>query len=196
MTLTINDLTTLKRLLNEECSYILNNEVMDCFLNGGEVISLKRNEILCRTGEIDPNIYIIIEGIGRMWYEESDREITKFFSMPGTLILSYHSYYFNKPLFYNVSAATPAKILRVPREHYDKLISENHEFARWCLSMAQCQLYYLEYKDAAIKGTARERYEALLKKRPLIIREISLNIISTYLGITPQYLSKLRKELK
>ena len=47
-----------------------------------------------------------------------------------------------------------------------------------------------------IQGPAKERYESILKNRPEIIKNVSLKIIASYLGITPQYLSKLRRNMQ
>ena len=50
-------------------------------------------------------------------------------------------------------------------------------------------------KGRIIQGSAKERYEAMMKNRPDIAMRVPLKIIASYLGITPQYLSKLRREL-
>lgn len=190
------DRPMLKSLLACECTFALGEALMDRLLDGGEVLCARRNGLVSAVGDVDTDIHIVIEGIGRVWYDESNREITKYFCMPGTMLISFLPYYREQPQFYNFSAATPMKYMRIPRSHFNRLIEESHEFARWCLSMAHCQLYYYEYKDSIINGTARERYESLLKNRPQILREVPLNIISTYLRVTPQYLSKLRKETR
>lgn len=134
------DKDLLKSLLAQECSLVLGDALMDRLLDGGDVICYKRNGLISAVGDVDPDIYIVIEGIVRSWYDEGNREVTKSFAMPGTVIVSYHSFYFDKPQFYNISAATPAKCLRIPRAHYNALVDESHEFARWALSMAQSAL--------------------------------------------------------
>ena len=44
-------------------------------------------------------------------------------------------------------------------------------------------------------GNARERYLALMRNRPEIVKSVSQRILASYLGITPQYLSNIRKEI-
>ena len=89
-----------------------------------------------------------------------------------------------------------SRLFKVTKADYDRLIAEDHSFARWCLEYANCQLYYFEMKRNLINGSARERYESLLRNRPEIIRGVPLKIIASYLGITPQYLSKLRRDMR
>ena len=78
---------------------------------------------------------------------------------------------------------------------FDKFVKESHEFAQWALSMAQCQLYYDELKQSLINGNAKERYLSLLNNRPEILQKVSLGIVASYLGVTQQYLSYIRKQL-
>lgn len=61
--------------------------------------------------------------------------------------------------------------------------------------MAYNQMLFMEFKNSVFMGNARERYLQLLAKRPEIIRHVSLKIIASYLGVTPNYLSNLRHSL-
>ena len=62
--------------------------------------------------------------------------------------------------------------------------------------MAYCQLYFYEMKLCVIKGDARERFRSLIQNRPEILEKVPLNAIASYLGITPSYLSRLKKKLR
>lgn len=59
--------------------------------------------------------------------------------------------------------------------------------------MAQCQIFFFEMKNRIISGTAKERYISFFKNRPEILNQVQLKVIASYLDVTPQYLSKLRK---
>lgn len=61
--------------------------------------------------------------------------------------------------------------------------------------MAYNQMLFMEFKNSVFMGNARERYLQLLAKRLEIIRHVSLKIIASYLGVTPNYLSNLRRSL-
>ena len=51
----------------------------------------------------------------------------------------------------------------------------------------------LRDKAQGDKGRRLQRYQALVRHRPEILRNVPLKIIASYLGITPEYLSTLRK---
>lgn len=181
------------RLLKDESNHAFNEEVMEKFLGNGTVRNLERGEALINAGDVDRDIYFIVEGITRHWYWNGDREKTAFFSQSGTMLISYHSYYFNKGSFYSIEACCPTRILCVKKDIYDRFVNEYHDFSNWCLSMAQCQIFFFEMKNRIIAGTAKERYISFLKNRPDILNQVQLKIIASYLDVTPQYLSKLRK---
>ena len=186
----------LKRLLDDECSYRLKEEIMDRFLSTMEEIKLQQGDILIANGSLDSNIYIVKEGIMAHTYLSGMKDCCWGFSLPGTMMYSLHPYYFNKPAFYQVVACCDSVVMKQSKEHFDKLIAESHDFARWVLSMAQCQLFFFEKKNSVISGNARERFISLAKNRPEIFQKVPMKIIASYLGITQQYLSNLKKEYK
>lgn len=183
----------LRRLLRDECSYAFDEDIMDSLLSTGTVRTLARGESLIDAGQVDRDVYFIMDGITRHWYWNGEREKTAFFSQSGTMLVSYHSYYLGKGSFYNIEACCPTRILCLKKSAFDRLISSSHDFAQWCLSMAQCQIFFFEMKNRVISGTAKERYISFLKNRPDILRRVQLKVIASYLDVTPQYLSKLRK---
>lgn len=195
MKLTTEERERLKALMRDECHYRLRSAVMDRFLDAGTVVELASGSPILLSGSLDTNVYIVIEGILRLWYWRGEREVTNGFAMPGTLFVSYASYYFGEPSFINVETCTPARVLKVSKADYDHMADTDPEFCRWCLSLAQCQIYFYEKKMHLIKGTARERYEALVRYRPEIVRDVKLGIVASYLDVTPQYLSRLRRNL-
>lgn len=136
-----------------------------------------------------------MEGILRCFYWDGDREKTAFFSTLPTLFMSYHSYFRDEPSFYTFQACTRARILHIKREDFDGLLTDSHDFAMWNLRLCQTQQYYLELKQKHNTGEAIDKYKSLVRELPNIMQEVPLQTVASYLGITPQYLSKLRKQM-
>ncbi len=170
-------------------------KIADEFLDAGEIIEVKKWDNVISSGDMNPDIYVVIEGILRCWYWDDDREITAFFSTLPTMAINYHTYYANKPSFYNFQACTPAKLLHIKKEIFDSLVERLPEFARWNLRVAQNQLYYLELKRDLNQGKAKDKYLSLMRELPDIMNSVPLQIVASYLGITPQHLSRLRRSL-
>lgn len=181
--------------LNRECTLEMPSGLVDEFISFGTLLPLRRGERIISAGEVDDNLYIIERGIMRSWYHDGKREVTEAFGLPGTIVLSFHSYYDGQPSTVNFEACCPSRVLKVKRSDFDSLIERSHLFSRWCLRLAQCQLYHYEIRRRVIKGDGLGRYKALLSHRPEIIRNVPLKIIASYLGVTPEYLSNLRKKV-
>ena len=167
------------------------NDLIDC----GHIVSLKAGQPLVKVGDVNPDFYILIDGIIRSWYVLDNVEVTTAFGIAGTQILNYASYTAGQPSESNFEACTKCKLMRVPKEDYDRMLHTSLEFWNWRLRLAYDQFYFTEMRNQVIKGDARQRYAALLQSRPEIVQKVTLKIIATYLGITPQYLSHLRNTL-
>ncbi len=187
------DRELLHRLLDAECSMQMSHDLVDEFINLGRLRFLRRRECIIRAGDIDDDLYIIVSGIMRSWYRNGEQEGTQAFGPPGAIVQSFHCYYEGLPSSTNFEACCPVRLLHIRRADFDALVERSAEFARWNLRLAQCQLYHYEIKRRVINGSARERYEKLINHRPEIIKNVPLKVIATYLGVTPEYLSKLRR---
>lgn len=188
-------MNNLKLLLREECHFQLSDELLDSFLSQFKERELKSKSALISCGDIDTNVYIVKDGILRVSHMDGTKEITVGFALPGTMLISWFSFYNNRPSYFQIDACCDSIILQLPRQIFNKYVAESHEFSQWALNMAQCQLYYDELKQSVINGNAKERYLSLLNNRPEILQKVSLGVVASYLGVTQQYLSYIRKQL-
>lgn len=189
------ELDRLCRLIEVDYEYDkLDREVLMEFLRKGEVCQYERGELLGDPGEIDTHIYILVDGITRQWHWSGDKEVTKGFGLPPTISIHYMSYYGGRPSNTYYEACCRSKVLRFSKEDFDAMNEAHHQFALWSLNCVQNQLFYYELKDSRIHGSVKEQYEAVEKNRPEIIRNVPLKTIASYLGVSPQYLSKIRNK--
>lgn len=192
---TTEDILLVKRLLAHECDYRLDDRIMEHFLSSGNVLTLVRGQNFIEIGDLDDGAYVVMEGIIRAWHWCGDREVTPSFADTGTYFFSCNPFIKGEPSFYNYEACCATRLLRVPKEVFDDMVKHVPEFAQWALAMAHSQIMFTERKSTVINGTAKERYEGMIKTRPEIIQKVPLNLIASYLGISPQHLSRLRKEM-
>lgn len=190
----MENMDKMKALLAEECLYQLSDEVMDEFLGQMDTIELKNKQVLIEEGTVNRDIYIVKSGIIAQTYLDGKNERVWGFSQSGTLFYSNMSYYMGEPSFYRIVACCDAEVLHLSKQKFDNMIKNSHEFAQWALSMAQCQLYFYDHKNDVINGDSDERFIGLLQNRPEILRTVSSKLLASYLGVTPQYLCRLKKK--
>lgn len=162
----------------------------------GEAVFYRKGDQMER--EADPSRWFgfVTEGCFKYVTHEigSDREHITWFSFEGEYVGDYPSCLDGRPAQTSIVAMMPSRVLRVTGSQLIQLFSQDMEtmelrsiIAEHLLS--QARRTYLELHRA----TARERYELLLRRCPGIVDHLSLNAISSFLSITPQMLSKIRK---
>lgn len=186
---------TLKAALKEESVFAASEELMDRFLDAMEEIRLQPKEILTPLGKMDDNVYVIKSGILSCAYFDGIKKKINAFGMCGTLVMLYHPFYMRKPSVFELEACCETVVLRMSKRTFESLLRESHEFAQWMLDLSYGQLFAYEMKLSVINGTAEERFMSLINNRPEIIRKVAQKTIASYLGITPQYLSHLRRKI-
>lgn len=168
-------------------------EIMDALIDAGSLLRLAPFTPLIAEGETDDSFYILVDGITRNWHWNADVEQTTSFACRGTQLLDYHCYYAGKPSLDTIEACCECTVLQVPRARFDALMDRCPEFTRWQLMMSYDAHYFLELKRATLMGDAAARYKALVENRIEILQKVPLKIIASYLGITPQHLSLIRR---
>ncbi len=183
-------------LVMEAGNVEMSDELFEHFINATTEITLKNKEVLIRAGKLETNIYIQKSGIMRACYFDGDNDKTYGFSTPGTVVISYHSYFMRLPAVFQVESCGETVVLKISKTKLDELVRSSNEFAQWLIGIHAAQLFSNEFKTTNIIGDARERYILLVKNRPEIVACVSSRLIASYLGISTVHLSRLKKSLK
>lgn len=191
-----SDKNLLLQLLPDECNHKPKEETLCKLIECANTVTLEKGDALIASGEYDPNLYIIIDGLLRCCFWNGDKEETDFFSTIPTIFLDYSSYYSGGKSFYRYEACLDSRVIKIQKQDYDRLLNESHDFALWMLSLANSQSYHYEMKVKMDLGDAKTKYEHLNKYFPEIFNLVPLGMIASYLKITPQYLSKIRASKK
>lgn len=182
----------LKLLLKDELGY-LPRAGLDELFSRGEVNRLSRGDVVIAEGVKCPDVYIIQDGIVRFVDMNGDKERTFGFGLPGTIFSSKHSFAMDLPSYYRAEACCDTVLMHIKKEDFWEVVPKYHELTIWMLRYAYGELFYHEYRNAVVhKGSAVERYRSMACDRPEIIRKVPQKIIASYLGVTPEYLSKLK----
>jgi CRP-like cAMP-binding protein len=185
---------TLRKLLDAECSYRMKDETMDEFLGlMTEQIELKESEPLIPYGKFDNSVYIVRSGIIRCVYFDGLKEVTYGFSLPGTVIISYHPFYLREASFFQFEACCEAVVMKISRQKFVGLSERSTDFAQWVMWLSIAQLWIAEKKLAVVNGNAKERFESLIKNRQELLDNVSSKVIASYIGVTPEYLCRMKK---
>lgn len=185
----------IKALIKNELGYLPKGRGLDELLELAHAESYSRGQIIIREGNMCPDVYIVTRGIVRLADMDGERERTFGFALPGTIVMSKHSFVMDLPSYYRVEACCDTDVLVVDRDDFWALLGRNHELALWMLKYAYAEFYYQEYKNSTVhNGSAADRYRQMLLDRPEISEKVPQKMVASYLGVTPEYLSKLKRD--
>lgn len=183
----------LKLLLKGELGYLPGDPGLDELLSRGKIVNLVRGDTVIAKGENCPDIYIVQDGIVRFADMNGDKERTVSFGLPGTIFFSKHSFAMDLPSYCRVEACCDTSLMHIKRNDFWEVVSKYHELTMWMLRYSYGELFYQEHKNAVVNnGSAAERYRSMWQDRPEICRKVPQKIIASYLGVSPEYLSKLK----
>ncbi|QHS63073.1 Crp/Fnr family transcriptional regulator [Chitinophaga agri] len=159
-------------------------------------VVFSNGSFLTHAGRVSSAIYFISEGIVRVFTVHQDREVCLDFAFPGQFSTAYASFITQHPSAVSLQAITPVKGFAFYYTDLQELYQRSHTAERTGRLLAEYQ-YLRKYRRelALLQYTAKERYIQLLEEYPQVVQQIPVKYIASYLGIAPESLSRIRKEL-
>ena len=130
----------LVEILKNEAQFVPPDGMFRSLIDMGNRLKLKRKESIVKEGDIDDNMYIIVDGVMRVWYLDGGIEMTHAFGSAGTMVHPMHCYYCGLPSPDTYEACCPTELLKIRRDDFDRMTIEDNNFARWLLSVSHLQL--------------------------------------------------------
>lgn len=160
-----------------------------------EKYSVPKNHTLVREGQICNKLYFVEKGIGRSYYlKEDGKEITQWFFIEGKMMSSIESFFQQVPSLYYLQMLEDSVIYSISRENIDLLFNKYHNMERFGRLLSTEMLTKVVNKLNALQfQTARERYDYMLSEFPDISNRVPLGHIASYLGMTQETLSRIRR---
>ncbi len=175
----------------------LNSEDKDLCTRFFETVSVGRNTILEEQDKVPQFLYFVSEGFLRLfYYDDNGDEITTFLASPDGFIASFLSLIHQKPATENVECITDCELLKISRQNLIALIEQSENFKQFSLVIFEkvIALSQLRANDFATL-TAELRYRKMIAEQPLLLQNIPVQYIASYLGIKPQSLSRIRRQI-
>ena len=124
------------------------------------------------------------------------KEHITWFSFEGEIVTDYPNCLDGRPAQTTIEAMMPSRVLRVTGEQVMQMYCQNMETMKLRSVVAEHLLNqkHARYLDLH-RATARERYELLLRRCPGIVHHLALQDLASFLCVTPNYLSTIRKDI-
>lgn len=160
--------------------------------------TIKKGELLWKEGEIIKQIIFIHKGAIRYFYynDPEDKEVTAQFFFENTFLTDYESFTSQEPTNFNFQALEDCEYTAFPRVVLYQMYEKFKYFERLGRIIAEYNFIGQQKGIRDQKNLSPEaKYLKLIKERPKVMARIPMNMIASYLAITPEHLSRIRKKI-
>lgn len=158
---------------------------------------LRKRQFLLNEGEVCEYTVFVEEGLLRSYtVDEKGAERTLQFAMEGWWAGDLYSYLTGEVSSYNIEALENSRLLLIDKSSWELLLKEVPAFERFFRIQIQNNLIATQRRlMVSLTDTAEEKYIKLLNAYPDIIKRVPQHMIASYIGITRETLSRIRKQM-
>jgi CRP-like cAMP-binding protein len=169
-------------------------EVWKSFADLGEIIRTTKDQIIKNSGTTERYLTFILKGSGGILLWHNNNFVCIDLCYEGEFFGDYMSFLYQRPTPLEVITFEPAELFRISKPNFDRLTVNTDYGEKICRFASEALFVHKQTQQIDIlTKTAIERYAALQTKQPNIIQRTPQKYIASYLGITPQSLSRMRK---
>lgn len=169
----------------------------DFFISLLQSKKLKRKEFLLKPGDICKTENFIVKGCLRTYtIDNNGFEHIVMFGIEDWWVGDLFSFLTQRPATYFIDALEDTEVLQITKTNLDKLYERVPKFERFFRLILQNAFIAQQQRiNQNLSFTAEQRYLDFISKHPNLEQRLSQKQVSAYLGITPVFLSMLRKKL-
>lgn len=166
-------------------------------LDNCHVRTVEKEEILLRAGEFCKSVFFVESGLLRQYsIDEKGKEHILNFAPENWFLSDRESNFFNLPAGYYIQAWETSRIMQLDVAFWDQLGGKFPKFAEFNTRLLHNHIRHLQNRiNSLLSAPAETRYLDFIKMYPDILQRVPQWMVASYLGITPESLSRVRREL-
>ncbi|MGV3706870.1 MAG: Crp/Fnr family transcriptional regulator [Arcticibacter sp.] len=175
----------------------LEDQEKELFTSLLKPVMVPRKKILLQTGDICRYSTFVTQGCLRGFtYDRNGMEHVLSFAPKGWWIADMYSLISQKPGILNIEALADTEVLRLSKTDQERIYREIPKFERFFRIIIEKSLVASQERVLDnLSLTAEERYTKFCDKYPSLIEHVPLKQVASYIGVTPEFFSKMRKNL-
>ena len=176
----------------------LNKQQTDLIISKADMLELHKDEYFSEAGKIPKQVGFIIEGVLRFcYYNNKGQEITHHFIDENNFVSDQQKFEAQVVASEYIQAVTDCKLLVFSKKDWDEI---GNTIVGWSditgLIVKNCLLKTIERRSPLVSEDATTRYLSFFEHFPTLVNRVPLSHIASYLGITQQSLSRIRKNIR
>lgn len=157
-------------------------------------LTLQRNEYLKWIGTTDTNLYYILSGSLKISIQSENEEQIIRFGYKNNFVTALDSFISEKPSDIYIQALKKTTLKVMSKANHTKFLLENDaNKILWNKILEELILQQMERERDLLTASPKVRYQRVFKRSPQLFQEIPNKYIASYLRMTPETLSRLKK---
>ena len=158
---------------------------------------LRKKQYLLQEGDVCKTIAFVQKGLLRAYtVDENGVEHIIQFALEGWTISDLYSFLTAEPATYTIDALEDAELVLISKAAHDGLLKEVPKYETLTrLNITGAYIAMQRRLTSIISLSLEERYEAFLTLYPHIAQRVPQHMIASYMGLTPETLSRIRKRI-
>lgn len=176
----------------------LNKQQTDFIMSKAKTLELHKDDYFSEAGKIPKLVGFLLEGVVRFcYYNNKGEEITQYFVDENNFVSDQQRFEAQVIASEYIQAVTSCKLLVFSKKDWDEI---GNTIVGWNaitgLIMKNCLLKTIERRSPLVSEDATTRYLSFIEHFPGLVNRIPLSHIASYLGITQQSFSRIRKNIR
>ena len=158
---------------------------------------VRKKQYILHEGDVCKYEVFVEKGTLRSYtIDEKGNEHIVQFAIEGWWTSDMYSFITGEPSVYNIDVLEDSELLLLSNPSQEELLQKVPKFERYQRLLVQAAYIALQRRLVlSLSQTAEEKYTRLLNTYPDIIRRVPQHMVASYLGITPETLSRIRKQI-
>ncbi|WP_432714816.1 Crp/Fnr family transcriptional regulator [Pedobacter sp.] len=180
-----------------EKSITISDEQFELISKHLKIKTFEKNELILNQGDICTRTYFVVEGLLRSYSIDSKGKVHIIQFAPELWWISERNgLLFNEPADFNIDAVEATTAIIVPKDFFRDVIPHVEGLHDLNQIMLNNSIRFMQRRiNMLLSATAEERYLNFIKLYPNLTLRVPQWMIASYLGITPESLSRVRKDL-
>ena len=162
-----------------------------------EAVMTKRGDHLLHAGEVCQYVYFIVEGCVQVYVvDKNGNESTREFYVEGQWVTDIFGFQNQSPSTEFIKCVEPGKLLRIHFDSFQQLTQKVPQFAAIYKKILEVSYNNTVYRVNTLTAMdALDRIKWLMENKPRIMSRLSSKLIASYLGISPETMTRLKAKL-
>jgi CRP-like cAMP-binding protein len=159
--------------------------------------TIRKRQFLLQPGDTCQQLAFVVTGLMRAYtIDDKGTEHIIQFAPEGNWISDPNSFFLHEPSRYAIEALEDAQLLLMTNEAMEEMLASVPALERYFRKLLQKNVIALHQRlISSLSQSTEEKYQALRRQFPDLMQRVPQHMIAAYLGITPETLSRVRRQL-